>query len=320
MITELVLAAAMAAESPQAPPARELAPGVHLIPGAILPGRGPDGNTVIFEAPDGLIVVDTGRHDWHSDAIVSFAATRQQPVAAIFNTHWHLDHSSGNGRMKSIFPDAPVYATRAIEGALAPGGFLVRNLERTRERAADPATPEGEREEMRIYLATMEDRRSLLPDVAIERARRMRIAGRRLDVRVTDGAVSAADIWLYDRRTRIAVLGDLVTLPAPFFESACPDAWRAELDAAWATPFRLAVPGHGEPMTRDQFNTYRLAFGAFIDCVNSAAEAARCASGWGDAVAQLVANDTARAEARAYADYYVGFLRQNGGASPDCAN
>jgi len=320
MIAELVLSLALAAELPEAPPARELAPGVHLIAGAILPGRGPDGNTVIFEAPDGLIVVDTGRHVWHSDAIISFAAERQRPVAAIFNTHWHLDHSSGNARIKSIFPDAPVYTTRAIEGAIAPGGFLVRNLERTRQRAADPATPEGEREEMAIYIATMDDAESLRPDIAVEGSQRMRIAGRRLDVRVTGGAVSAADIWLYDRRTRVVVLGDLVTFPAPFFESACPDAWRAELDAIWATPFRIAVPGHGEPMTRDQFNVYRTAYGAFIDCVNSEGEVAQCASRWEEGVAQFLPNDAARAEARAYAAYYVGFLRQNGGASPDCVN
>ena len=83
----------------------------------------------------------------------------------------------------------------------------------------------------------------------------MRLAGRRLDVHVTAGAVTDADVWLYDRRTRVAVLGDLVTFPSPFFETACPNAWRAALDEVWATPFRIAVPGHGAPMTREQFNT-----------------------------------------------------------------
>lgn len=318
MLAEIVLAAALAADSLHTPSPQAIVEGVDLIPGAVVPGRGPDGNTVIFDAPDGLIVVDTGRHDWHSDAILSFAATRQRPIAAIFNTHWHLDHASGNRRLKAVFPDAPVYTTRAIEGALAPGGFLVRNLDAARTRAADPAAPAGEREEIEIYLATMAHSESLQPDIAIERSQRMRVAGRRFDVRVTGGAVSEADIWLYDRRSRVAVLGDLVTFPSPFFESACPDVWRAELDAVWATPFRIAIPGHGEPMTRDQFNVYRLAYGVFIDCVNGDAEAARCANGWVAGVGQFLADDGARDQAREYANYYVGFLRQNGGASPDC--
>lgn len=319
MLVELLFAAALAADAPRAPPPREIAEGVHLIPGAILPNRGPDGNTVIFEGRNGLIVVDTGRHDWHSDAILSFAATRQRPIAAIFNTHWHLDHTSGNRRLKEVFPDAPVYTTRAIEGAIAPGGFLVRDLERSRARAADPATSAAERVEIEIYLATMAHAESLRPDIAIERTRRQRITGRRLDIRVTDGAVSEADLWLYDPRTRVAVLGDLVTFPSPFFESACPDAWRAELDAVWATPFRIAIPGHGEPMSRDEFNLYRTAFGAFIDCVNSETEAGQCADGWVRGVAHFLADDSARTDARAYASYYVGFLRENGGTSPDCA-
>lgn len=320
MLAEIIFVTALAAERPQAPPARELASGVHLVPGAILPRRGPDGNTVIFDAPDGLIIVDTGRHDWHSDAILAFARQRARPIAAIVNTHWHLDHNSGNGRLTAAFPLAPIYTTRAIEGALAPGGFLERGLAPARARVADPATPEDERIETQIFIATMETSNDLLADVAVERSQRMRIAGRRLDVRVTDGAVSAADIWLYDRRSRLVVLGDLVTFPAPFFESACPEAWRAELDAVWATPFRVAVPGHGEPMTRAQFGAYRAAFGAFIDCVaNSDAAKETCADGWVRGVAQFLNYDEARSDARIYATYYVGFLRDNGGASPDCA-
>jgi glyoxylase-like metal-dependent hydrolase (beta-lactamase superfamily II) len=86
-------AAAGAADTVAAPPPEEIAPGVYLLPGAMLPGRGPDGNTVVFDAPKGLLVVDTGRHAWHSDGILGFVATRERPVAAIVNTHWHLDHA-----------------------------------------------------------------------------------------------------------------------------------------------------------------------------------------------------------------------------------
>ncbi|GAM99710.1 Zn-dependent hydrolases, including glyoxylases [alpha proteobacterium U9-1i] len=321
MISALILSAALQAAVVEAsPPPVELARGVHMIYGGILPNRGPDGNTVIFDAPDGLIVVDTGRHVWHSDAILAFAQAHDRPIAAMFNTHWHLDHSSGNRRIKAVFPNARVYTTNAIDRALSPEGFLRinRNEAQLQAMLEDPNVPEIRKDEIRNGLATMDASDQLRPDVQITRSERMRVAGRRLDVRVTDGAVTDADVWLYDRRTRIVVMGDLVTFPAPFFESACPNRWRAALDAVWETPFRIAVPGHGAPMNRDQFNAYRGAFNGFVDCVATEAEPAQCSTIWVDGVAQFLPDDAARDEARQYADYYVGFLRRNGGKGQTC--
>jgi hypothetical protein len=182
---------------------------------------------------------------------------------------------------------------------------------------AEADVPPVEREERENYLATMGASEFLRPNVLMQETGRYHFAGRRIDVHISEGAVTDADIWLYDRRSRVAVLGDLVTLPAPFFETACPDAWRAELDRVWATPFRIAVPGHGAPMNRDAFNIYRVAFGAFLDCVNSDADVAACASGWAEAVAPI-SGESERAQAIEYATYYVGFLRENGGRSPNC--
>jgi hypothetical protein len=105
----------------------------------------------------------------------------------------------------------------------------------------------------------------------------------------------------------------------PFFETACPAQWRKSLDAVWATPFTLAIPGHGEPMTRAGFDSYRASFKAFMDCVYGSLEAAQCAAAWADGIAPLLGlDDGARATARRYAEYYVGMLRENGGKSADC--
>lgn len=312
-----ISAAAAAEPAPVTPPPEQVAPGVHLLRGAILPGRGPDGNTVIFAAPQGLVVVDTGRHAWHSDAILAFARAQQRPVAAIANTHWHLDHSSGNGRIKAVFPQARVYTTNAIDRVLGPGGFLIRNLEAA-PQADDPKLNEIQRDEVRIFRATMAESRILRPDVVVRRTGPALMGGKRFDVHVTDRAVTDADVWLYDRASGIAVLGDLVTLPAPFFETACPAQWRVALDQVWAVPFRVAIPGHGEPMTRVQFDTYRGGFNAFMDCVGSTREAKACAALWEEHVRPLLRGDDERRAATQYAEYYVGMLRANGGKSRDC--
>ncbi|MEZ5961569.1 MAG: MBL fold metallo-hydrolase [Hyphomonadaceae bacterium] len=318
MLLPLLIVAQLAGQTPTVPPVREIAAGVHLQPGGFEPGRGPDGNTIIFDAPQGLVVVDSGRHAWHSDAILAYAQDRGRPIAAIINTHWHLDHSSGNGRLKAAYPGARVYTTSAVDRVIGPGGFLVRNMEGAQAMLGDTEITPVQREEVQIFLDTMAQSQTLRPDVVLARSQRMRLAGRRFDVHVTNGAVTDADVWFYDRRTRVAVIGDLVTLPAPFFETACPQRWREALDEVWATPFRIAIAGHGEPMTRDQFNTWRAAYNAFIDCAGGEAEASSCASPWAQATAAFNTDEMSQRRAAGMAEYYVGYLRENGGKSPDC--
>lgn len=318
-ILALAQSAAAAAPSPSAPPPETIAPGVELLRGAILPGYGPDGNTVVFDAPEGLVVVDTGRHDWHSDAILALARERKRPVVAIVNTHWHLDHSSGNGRLKAAFPAARVYTTDAVDGALAQGGFLARSLESAKAMLADPKVSDAQKSEIRIFVATMAESEVLRPDVVLDANGQRAIGGRSFDLHLTGGAVTEEDVWLHDRPSGIAVVGDLVTFPAPFFETACPARWRDALDAVWAVPFTTAIPGHGEPMSRAEFDAWRRAFGSYLDCAEGTAEAGQCAATWVAGIGQFVGSDDGAAQAsRAYAEYYVGMLRENGGKSADC--
>ena len=301
--------------APEAP--TEIAPKTFLIRPTPMPGRGPDGNTIIIDAPDGLIVVDTGRHKSQTDAILAFAREHKRPIAVIVNTHWHLDHASGNGRIKAEYPKAQIYTTNAIDKVLAPGGFLARNLEGVAKMP--PASDPVRNDEVEIFKATMAAGKDLKPDVPLTKSAEMKLAGRSLDVRVTDKAVSDADVWFFDKATKLAVIGDLVTVPVPYFETACPDRWRASLDEVWATPFETAIPGHGRPMTRAQFDTYRQAFGKFVSCVRTTTAAAECGAGWADGVASLIGDDPARHKAVAdNAVYYVGYLRDNGGKAPDC--
>lgn len=305
--------------APSPEPPRTIAPGVTLIRSVAVPGRGPDGNTVILDAPEGLIVVDTGRHTWQSDAILAFARAAKKPVAVIVNTHWHLDHVSGNRRVKAAYPQARVYTTRAVDRAIAEGGFLARNLEAALPRLEDPTLPALAKEETRIFVDTMAARDTLRADVPVERSAPMRLAGRPLDVRVTDGAVTDADLWLYDPATKVAVIGDLATVPVPYFETACPDRWTATLDEVWALPFETAIPGHGAPLTRAGFDAYRTSLKAFVACARSDRAAAACGAEWVTNATTLIGDDPARRQAVGEnLEYYVAYLRDGGGKAPDC--
>src|SRR5262249_58393913 len=106
-----------------APPAAvEVAPNVEVIRSRFVPNTQPDGNSVAFRGPQGLVVVDTGRHPEHTQALLDVAKAAHVPVVAVVNTHWHLDHVGGNPLVRSVYPGVRVYASGAIDEALT--GFL----------------------------------------------------------------------------------------------------------------------------------------------------------------------------------------------------
>ena len=102
----------MAQVAPAAAPVR-VAEGVYLLRDSFDPGRQPDGNSTVFAGPRGLVVVDTGRHAAHAQALLDFAAARAQPIVLVVNTHWHLDHLGGNALLRERVPGLKVIASDA---------------------------------------------------------------------------------------------------------------------------------------------------------------------------------------------------------------
>ena len=311
-------ATAEAPERPAPPKAEAVAPGVWLIQGLRTPGRQPDGNTIVWQGPKGMVVMDTGRHPWHQQAILDLVAAQHGTVAAIVNSHWHLDHVSGNPVLKARWPDAKVYASAAIDEAIT--GFLARSAADGRKYLDDKSLPPQTLEDLKGDLATFDRAETLKPDVVVSGSGPRTLAGLKLELRLARDAATAGDVWVYDPRTRIAAAGDLVTLPVPYLDTACPKGWERALAQVEATSFRTVVPGHGKPMTRTEFASYRRAFEAFIDCSASDRPAADCAAGWArDAGPLLAANGMGAKRAEGMAAYYVTeVLRAHGGKSASC--
>ncbi len=276
----------------------ERPPGFHLITGQIQPGRGPDGNSVFLDAPDGLILVDTGRHPEHRDQLLAYARARGRPIAAIVNTHWHLDHTTGNAELRAAFPGAPLYASQAIERALT--GFIARSRASTQAALDAGRVPEANRAEVARAFAVMDNPAALRPTRPVTASGEMVIAGRRLRVNLARFAATEGDVWLDDPRGRlddvvthaphrsapsggrggVVIVGDLVVGPVPFMDTACPEGWRRALGEIAATPFETLVPGHGAPMSRAHFTQWRAAFEALLDCASSERARAECVAGW----------------------------------------
>lgn len=291
--------------------------GVDVIKGGFPPGRQPDGNTVILTSNNGLIVFDTGRHRFHTQKIIDHAQAAGQPVAAIINSHWHLDHISGNIPLRELFPAAVIYSNGAsVETALQT--FLARGRESNRKMLEDPNLTPEIIDEITIDGATVDQGEKLKPTISVEQAQTIDIGGRKLEFHTAKGA-SDGDIWVFDPASGVVMMGDLVTLPAPFLDTPCPKAWSAALEEILATPFARAIPGHGREMTHADVVLYHDAFNALIACAQGAEEPLACADAWTAAAAPLQENaELDNRYARGMSRNYVENVLRKDGVRADC--
>lgn len=288
-------------------PAEPQEAGLHVIPGTFSPTNGPDGNTVVLHGPEGLVVVDAGRHPAHSRKILDHAEAAGRPIVAVINTHWHLDHTTGNRDLKHAHPGSVLYATRAVEGALA--GFLEEGAARTEEALKGSDLTGDDRARMERGVRAVREPDALLPDVPVVTRTSVELGGRVLELNVTNRAVTESDLWVWDAATRTVIAGDLVTLPVPLFDTGCPIGWRAALEAIAAKPFDQLIPGHGFIMDRGEFQAYLTAFENLVACAEEN-EGRVCAQRWMDDADALLSKAAGedyadRDYARAAATYYV---------------
>lgn len=283
----------------------QLPSGVHFIPGSSVPGSQPDGNSIVFDAPDGLIVVDTGRHREHTQKILDFAQLSGRAIRAIINTHWHLDHISGNKIIRDAYPDVRVFASGALHDARS--GFL-SNYRKQLEDVIPTTTNADERQSHRDEIVRIDSGPSLEPTDVVTQSGTRTIAGRKLRLEVDRDAVTAADVWVFDPKSRVLAAGDLVTLPVPFLDTACPSGWSAELSHIAKARFDVLIPGHGQPMDRDAFATYERAFDRLLSCAKSDAAKTSCIDGWVSGTHSLQPDADERFT-RSLMNYYVDLLR-----------
>ena len=286
----------------------DIAPGLHLLPGRFERGRQPDGNSLLIEAPGGLIVFDTGRHAEHTQALLDWSQAHGRPLVAVINSHWHLDHLGGNALLRRAVPGLQAYASAAVAQAL--GGKMAQSADELRRMALDPQVDDASRAMARIDLALLDQRDRLAPDHVIEgSAQDLRLAGRALRVGVERNAVSGGDVWMLDPATGVLAAGDLVTLPVPFLDTACAPGWRAALGRIEALPFTQLVPGHGPVMSRADVARWRGAFDALLDCAASQRPPTACSAAWASGLGPLLPPAEQRRATAMLEFYFAEHLR-----------
>lgn len=280
-------ALAMAPDVAQAPKvfARQtvaVAPRIHLIfkPNPADPPF--EGNVVVIEQSNGLVVVDAGGSPVAGRNVVAeIRRLSKKPVRFLVYSHYHGDHNLGAGAFRAAWPGVVIVSTaKTRENMTGPPMAYVRSYAKSygemadfaASQAADPKLPPAIREGwartakagpgmvagytgMSVLPAdvTFTDRLSIPdPEAPVE----VMFLGRGN----TDG-----DAVVWAPKQRVLAAGDLVVAPVPYAAHTYPGEWIATLKRLEAIDFAVLVPGHGAPMTDH----------AYVDQVIAALETVR---------------------------------------------
>ena len=208
-----------------------IADGVWMIQGAMEHFTKENGgailNVVLIEAPDGIIVIDTGSSRRYGETLREVAnGLHPNGVAALVNTHHHPDHFFGN----QVFADKPIHALPGtIEAAARDGDGFADNL-------------------YRLLGDWMRGTEPMPPGEAITSST-LTLGGREFTTVPLAGHTSA-DLALLDRQTGTLIAGDLLFLDrAPTTPHADLSEWRRSLDWLAGMAANVIVPGHGPAET-----------------------------------------------------------------------
>jgi cyclase len=291
MRTAFLLWVASAAASADVAVTRErtvtrLAEGVYAIRHPDAPDEFPQGNTTVIVGQREVLVVDscylpsTARED-----IAQIGAWTDKPVRYLVNTHWHYDHTMGNGAYAAAFPGLTVIAQTETKRNIAgynPHWFErypkytagIREMLRTGQDESGKPLADDRRKELERTLpgrapvaaefAAIVDR---VPDTAFDREMAIDLGGRVVQIKHLGRGNTAGDAVVYLPAEKILVTGDLLTHPIPYLGGGYPTELPATLRALGQLDAVAIVPGHGEVL-RDKAYLYRVV--AFVEAVNAA--------------------------------------------------
>lgn len=183
-------------------------------------------NTAFIVAPEGVVVIDSGPSRLYGEQMrQAISRVTQKPVLRVFNTHHHPDHYLGNQAFVEV-PTAALPAT--IAGQRGEGGAFAENLYRLSG-------------DWMKGTESVPAREAVTPGVQA-------IGGRVFELLLFSGHTQG-DLAILDRESGVLFAGDLVFWNrAPTTPHADIATWLAALDRIEALPFRLMLPGHGEPV------------------------------------------------------------------------
>ena len=253
----------------------KVAEGVYVIRHPDAPDAFPQGNTTVIIGDRDVLVVDSCYLP--SSAREDIAQIRQwtnKPVRYLVNTHWHYDHTMGNGTYADAFPGLAIVAQtetrKQIEG-YNPGWFerYPRRAEQFKQRLDSGKHADGrpltetDRADYARALSGVgpvaEEFKKIidrLPNVTFEHEFNVDLGSREVQVKYLGRGNTAGDTIIYLPKEKILIAGDLLDHPVPYLGGGYPSEQIKTLQRMAQLDAQTIVPGHGEVLRGEYARTY----------------------------------------------------------------
>jgi glyoxylase-like metal-dependent hydrolase (beta-lactamase superfamily II) len=189
--------------------------------------EGDGGNVAVYVTSEGLILVDD-KYDRDHDAIVAQIKTfSSQPVKYVISTHYHEDHSGGNG---GFLPTAEVISTANARAN------IVNRVQSNRAGDVQPAR------------------------ITFTQETSVFLGGKEVRARYFGRGHTNGDAVVYFPALRTIHTGDLMAGATPLFDYPGGGSiveFTKTLDRAMELDFDTVIPGHGAVTTKAGLRTYR---------------------------------------------------------------
>jgi glyoxylase-like metal-dependent hydrolase (beta-lactamase superfamily II) len=230
---------------------RELKPNLYMVAGA-------GANTLVRVTPEGVIVIDTklASDENYRRLMEEISSVSKLPVKYVFNTHHHPDHVGNN--QKFIDAGAQVIGLDALK----------------KHMTSDPRTKDIPGP----------------PTVTFAKDYTLRFGGAVLEAHSFGRGHTGDDTMVYFPDAKVVMVSDQITNATPIVDFANGGSaveWTQILDGVLKLDFEMAIPGRGEPKTRDEVQAFRKNFDTLIGRATGAIRAGATK----DQLAQLKTDD-----------------------------
>ena len=221
-----------------------------------------DVNVSVIGGERGLLVVDTyGSAAAAREVVDDVRRLGIGDVVGVVNTHWHFDHTFGNGTFRSTFGPVPIHAHENAATELAEGA------ERIKQRYVDAHEDP--------HATDVIETEVLVPDHTFSSARVLDLGDRAVELLYPGRGHTSGDLVVRVPDADALLAGDLVEESAPpyFGDDSWPMDWPLSLDIVLGltTPDSVVVPGHGVPVDRDFVETQRNEIGIIAETIRDLA-------------------------------------------------
>ena len=228
-------------------------------------------NGAVILAESGSIVVDTHGSPASARALIdAVGMLSDDPVRYVVNTHWHIDHHTGNLAYREVFGDDVIFIshdqTRAEIPTLGAEQFgqarpfrsmPVQKATKALETGLDQHGEPLSADQVRAVEAFRKEQTDfaesvnfdyILADLTYSKSLTLHGGPNTAEVFFLYPAHTASDTIVYIPDEEILIVGDLLTQPIIWSWSSYPSTYAQTLKALEQLPVKKIVIGHGGPV------------------------------------------------------------------------